>query len=86
MMMVALSRGFDSMKLCGFIQQTMHSAMTPIFAVSQNGLLAMQCRSCRDAFLATMVHAVSEVIDVLILLAWRVALGTIDRYGSFDCI
>ena len=64
----------------------MHSAMTPIFAVSQNGLLAMQCRSRCNAFLAAMVHGVSEVIVVLILLAWRVVLGPIDRYGSFDCI
>ena len=31
----------------------------------------MQCRSRRDAFSAAMVDGISEVIDVLILLAWR---------------
>ena len=46
----------------------------------------MQCRSRRDAFSAAMVDGISEVIDVLILLAWRLALGPIYRYGSFDCI
>ena len=49
-------------------------------------MLAVQCRSRRDAFSAAMIDGISEVINVLILLAWRVALGPIDRYASFDCI
>ena len=61
----------------------MHSATTPIFAATLNWILAMQCRSRRDAFSAAMVDRILEVIDVLILLAWRVALGPIDRYASF---
>ena len=51
-----------------------------------NWILAMQCQSRRDAFLAAMIDGISEVINVLILLAWWVALGPIDRYGNFDCI
>ena len=46
----------------------------------------MQCRSRHDAFLAAVVDGISEVINVLILLAWRVALGPIDRYGSFNSV
>ena len=49
-------------------------------------MLAMQCRSCCDVFSAAMVDGISETIDAFILLAWRVALGLIDRYSSFDWI
>ena len=46
----------------------------------------MQYRSRRDAFSAAIVDGILEVINVLILLTWRVALGLIDRCGSFDGI
>ena len=64
----------------------MHSVTNSIFVATLNWMLAMQCRSRRDAFLAAMVDVILEVIDVLVLLAWRVALGPIDRYASFDGI
>ena len=46
----------------------------------------MQCLSRRDTFSAAMVDCILEVIHVLFLLAWRVALDPIDWYASFDCI
>ena len=49
-------------------------------------MLAIQCWSRRDTFWAAMVHGISEMIDALILLAWRVVFRTIDRYTSFHCI